>query len=279
MTRMNPLRHSIRAQVQKLMRPGQAQSPSLVRPAGDDGLFGPGSAVWAVHGDFTAMMIGGVSSLMLQMLHPAALAGVWDHSNFRDDMHGRLRRTAGFIGTTTRGSTDAANAAIARVRAIHDRVTGVLPDGTPYAANDPALLTWVHVAEARSFLSAYLRYRDPGFPGARQDAYFAEMAMLARRLGAVDVPETRRDVAAYLQAMRPELRCDARTRDVARTLLNQPATSMAAMPLQRILLDAGVELLPDWASAMHGVGMPTPRRLAVRTGGAGAGHLLRWALR
>jgi uncharacterized protein (DUF2236 family) len=79
--------------------------------------------------------------------------------------------------------------------------------------------------------------------------------------------------------MRPELRCDARTRDVARTLLNQPATSMAAMPLQRILLDAGVELLPDWASAMHGVGMPTPRRLAVRTGGAGAGHLLRWALR
>lgn len=279
MTRMNPVRQTIRAQVHSLMRPGQAGSTPLVRPVGDDGLFGPGSAVWTVHGDFTAMMIGGVSSLLLQMLHPAALAGVWDHSNFRQDMHGRLRRTASFIGTTTRGSTEAANAAIARVRAIHERVTGVLPDGTLYAASDPALLTWVHVAEARSFLAAYLRYRDPNFSGVRQDAYFAEMATLAHRLGAIDVPATRREVAAYLQRMRPELCCDVRTRDVARTLLDQPATSVAAMPLQRILLDAGVELLPGWASAMHKMEMPITRKFAVRTGGAGAARLLRWALR
>lgn len=276
---MNPIRRSIRAQVQTLMRSGgDGASAPLVRPDGDHGLFGPGSAVWAVHGDFTAMMIGGVSSLMLQMLHPAALAGVWDHSNFRADMHGRLRRTARFIGTTTRGSTAAAEAAIARVRAIHETVTGVLPDGTSYAANDPALLTWVHVAEARSFLLSHLRYRAPGFPGVRQDAYFAEMAMLARRLGATDVPATRRDVATYLRAMRPALRCDERTRAVARTLLNQPATSATAMPLQRLLLDAGVDLLPDWASAMHGLRMPIARRLAVRAGGVGAGGLLRWAL-
>lgn len=261
------------------MRPGQAGDSALVRPVGDDGLFGPRSAVWQVHGDFTTMMIGGVSSLLLQMLHPAALAGVWDHSNFRQDMHGRLRRTAGFIGTTTRGSSAAANAAIMRVRSIHEQVTGVLPDGTPYAANDPALLTWVHVAEARSFLAAYLRYRDPAFPGARQDAYFEEMAMLARRLGATDVPTTRRDVTAYLQGMRPALLCDERTHDVARTLLDQPATSVTAVPLQRVVLQAGVELLPAWASSMHGMSMPLAQRLAVRAGGAGAGRLLRWALR
>ena len=107
----------------------------------------------------------------------------------------------------------------------------------------------------------------------------AEMAMLANRLGATDVPATRRDVATYLASMRPTLRCDARTRDVARTLLEQPATSVAAMPLQRILLDAGVDLLPDWAAAMHGLDMPMGRRLAVRAGGAGAARLLRWALR
>jgi uncharacterized protein (DUF2236 family) len=225
------------------------------------------------------MIIGGVSSLLLQMLHPAALAGVWDHSNFREDMHGRLRRTASFVSTTTKGSTEAANGAIARVRAIHEQVTGVLPDGTPYAANDPALLTWVHVAEARSFLSAYLQYRNPQFAGVRQDAYYAEMAMLARRLGAIDVPETRRDVVAYLQAMRPSLRYDTRTLDVARTLLHQPATSMAAMPLQRILLDAGVELLPDWASTLHGLQTPMTRRLAVRTSAIASARLLRWALR
>lgn len=261
------------------MRPGEANHAPLVRPAGDDGLFGPGSAVWDVHGDFPTMMIGGISSLLLQMLHPAALAGVWDHSNFREDMHGRLRRTAGFIGTTTRGSTDAANAAIARVRAIHEQVIGVLPDGTPYAANDPALLTWVHVAEARSFLAAYLRYRNPAFPGARQDAYFSEMAMLAQRLGAADVPTTRRDVATYLQTMRGALRCDERTIDVAHTLLHQRATSITAVPLQQALLQAGVDLLPRWASSMHGMTMPAVQRLAVRAGGAGAGQLLRWALR
>jgi uncharacterized protein (DUF2236 family) len=277
---MNPIRHAIRAQVQSVMRPGgTSEDPGLIRPPGDDGLFGPGSAVWVVHSDFTAMMIGGVSSLLLQMLHPAALAGVWDHSNFRADMHGRLRRTARFVGITTRGSTEAAEAAIARVRSIHDRVTGVLPDGTPYAANDPALLTWVHVAEAYSFLGGYLRYRDPSFPAARQDAYLAEMAMLAERLGARNVPATRRDVASYLRDMRPALQSDARTRDVAQTLLGQPANSVSAAPLQRVLLDAGVELLPDWARTMHGLPMPMGRRLAVRAGGVGAGRMLRWALK
>lgn len=275
---MNPLRTAIRRQIHAVMRPDPAADPGLERPPGDTGLFGPGSAVWAVHGDFPSMMIGGVSSLLLQMLHPAALAGVWDHSNFREDMHGRLRRTAKFIGVTTRGSTEAANAAIARVRAIHEYVAGSMPDGTPYAANDPALLTWVHVAEARSFLAAYLRYRSPAFPGWRQDTYYGEMAMLARRLGATGVPETRRDVASYLGIMRPQLRCDARTRAVASALMNQPATSVAAVPLQKVLLHAGAELLPPWALALHGRSVSGARRLAVRAGGVGAGGLLRWAL-
>lgn len=103
------------------------------------------------------MMVGGISSLLLQMLHPAVLAGVWDHSNFRTDMHGRLPRTARFIAWTTHGGREEAEAVIARVRNIHDRVGGTLPDGTPYAANDPALLAWVHVTEATSFLNAWRR--------------------------------------------------------------------------------------------------------------------------
>ncbi|RZK81376.1 MAG: DUF2236 domain-containing protein, partial [Methylobacterium sp.] len=124
-----------------------SQELDLSRPAGDPGLFGPGSATWAVHGDFTSMMIGGVCSLLVQMLHPAALAGVWDHSDFRRDMLGRLKRTAQFVTVTTYGSTAKAEGMIGRVRRIHDRVGGTLPDGTPYSANDPALLTWVHAAE------------------------------------------------------------------------------------------------------------------------------------
>jgi uncharacterized protein (DUF2236 family) len=134
-----------------------------------DGLFGPTAVAWRVHGDVTSMMVGGISSLLLQMLHPAVLAGVWDHSNFRTDMHGRLRRTARFIALTTYGGRNEAEAVIARVRSFHDRVRGTLPDGTPYAANDPALLAWVHVTAATSFLNAWRRYVEPGMSAADQD--------------------------------------------------------------------------------------------------------------
>ena len=129
----------------------RADGPDFVRAPGEPGLVPYGGAAWVVHGDFSAMMIGGVAALLTQMLHPAAAAGVWDHSNFRADMTGRLKRTAQFIAGTTYGSTDFAGGMIARVRRIHDAVGGVLPDGTPYAANDPAVLTWVHVAGADAF--------------------------------------------------------------------------------------------------------------------------------
>ena len=112
-------------------------------PKGEPGLFGPQSAIWQVHGDFTSMLCGGVSALLLQMLHPLALAGVWDHSNFREDIFGRLRRTSQFISATTFGTTVDAERLIAKVQGIHLRVSGQDKDGTPYQASDPALLTWV----------------------------------------------------------------------------------------------------------------------------------------
>ena len=256
-----------------------SQELDLSRPAGDPGLFGPGSATWAVHGDFTSMMIGGVCSLLVQMLHPAALAGVWDHSDFRRDMLGRLKRTAQFVTVTTYGSTASAEALIARVRRIHDHVAGTLPDGTPYSANDPALLTWVHAAEVDSFLRAHLRYRDPAMPIARQDAYLAEMAQVAEALGATDVPRTRAALTAYLAAMRPALRSDARTREVVRLLVRRPSPSLLNAPANALMMQAGVELLPGWAARMHGLALPPPARPAIRLGALGVGGLMRWALR
>ena len=109
-------------------------------PASDDALFPPGSVIRRVHGDVTSMMVGGIAALLTQMLHPKALAGVWDHSDVHDDMLGRLRRTARFIAVTTYGDRDAAEAAIAKVRRIHEQVHGKLPDGTAYRADDPHLL-------------------------------------------------------------------------------------------------------------------------------------------
>ena len=275
---MADLRDTIQTQVHRLVGFGDG-AVDLTRPPGDDGLFGPGSAAWVVHGDFTAMMTGGVAALLLQMLHPGALAGVWDHSNFRRDMLGRLRRTAQFISGTTYGSTATAETLIAKVRRIHDRVAGTLPDGTPYSANDPDLLTWVHVAEVASFLAAYRRYRDPAFPTAEQDRYLAEYAVVAEKLGATGVPRTRAALDAYLSAIRPQLRVDHRTREVSRALLRQQPASLAMAPAQTVLMEGGIDLLPDWAARMHGLGRPPIGRPAVRAGVAGIGSVLRWALR
>jgi uncharacterized protein (DUF2236 family) len=276
---MGDLRSAIQHQVRELFGTTEANQIDLSRPPGDDGLFGPASVAWKVHGDLTAMMVGGVAALLLQMLHPGALAGVWDHSGFRRDMRGRLRRTAQFISGTTYGSTATAEALIARVQAVHDRVAGALPDGTPYSANDPALLTWVHAAEAHCFLAGYQRYVDPLFPAAEQDRYLAETAEVARRLGAQDVPTTRAALDTYLRAMRPALRYDHRTREVSQALIQEPAPTLALRPFQKLTMDAGFDLLPDWAQRMHGRVQPVAGRIGLRAGVAGVGAVMRWALR
>lgn len=242
-------------------------------------LFGPGSVVWRVHGDVTSMMVGGVAALLLQMLHPAVLAGVWDHSSFRGDMLGRLRRTARFIAMTTYGSREEAEAAIAKVRDVHARVKGVLPDGTPYAADDPRLLAWVHVAEAVSFLDAWIRYAEPGMTIVDQDAYFADFARIAEALGADPIPRSRGEAEGLIAAMLPELRVDARTREVARLVLDQPAPNLAAVPAQALAFAAAVDLLPRWARRMHGLRGPGIAAPAVRMGTRGIAGTFRWAFR
>lgn len=256
---------------------GGGDIPNESRRA-DTGLFGPDSVCWKVHGDFTSMMVGGIAALFLQMLHPGPLAGVWDHSNFRKDMTGRLRRTARFIAGTTYGDRAEAQALIDRVRAIHGQVSGVLPDGRPYVADDPELLTFVHVAEVSSFLAAYLRYVDPDLSAGDQDRYYGEVAEIARRLGAPDVPTTRAGIDAYLERVRPELRFDRRTQAVAVALLTHPAPSRAAAPAMGLAFDAAKDLLPDWAATLHGFRLSRPRRAAVRAGVQAMGVGMRWAL-
>ncbi|KWF74359.1 histidine kinase [Burkholderia multivorans] len=248
-------------------------------PPGDPGLFGPDAVCWRVHADFTSMMTGGICALLLQALHPLALAGVWDHSSFRTDILGRLRRTATFISGTTFGNRRDALALIERVKAIHARVTGTAPDGRPYRADDPALLTWVHVAEVSSFLAAHLRYVNPALPGELQDRYYAETAQVAERLGATDIPRSRAEIDAYLARMRPELEAGPRTFEVMRILLNAPLASPMLRPAATLVMQAGVDLLPPWAQQMLGVSTFAPlRRAVVRPGVRAVAPVLRWAL-
>jgi uncharacterized protein (DUF2236 family) len=248
-------------------------------PKGDPGLFGPDSVSWQVHGDFTSMLIGGISALLLQALHPLALAGVWDHSNFRNDLLGRLRRTGQFISGTTFGARADADWLIDKVKRIHLQVTGTAPDGRPYAASDPALLTWVHVAEVHSFLQAHLRYRNPRLSEADQDRYYAEIALIAERLGASQVPRSRNEVSAYLAAIRPQLRCEQRSREILRILLNAPAPSALAVPVGKLLTQAGIDLLPAWTQNMleHPIGPMRSR--VIHAGVHSLAPVLRWAVR
>jgi len=242
-------------------------------------MFGQETLIWRVHGDVITMMVGGIAALLLQMLHPAVLGGVWDHSDFREDMLGRLRRTARFISMTTFGPAEDAEAAIARVRSVHANVSGHLPDGTAYAASDPKLLAWVHVTEAVSFLDSWIRYGNADLSAADQDRYFEDMARIARALGADPVPENRAAAEQLLQAMRVELRSDARTREVAHIVTTQRPDNAIEALVQGMIVDAAVDLLPPWAREMHGLTTSSIKRPLVRAGTLGAARTLRWAFR
>ncbi|MFJ4374156.1 oxygenase MpaB family protein [Pseudomonas japonica] len=275
---MEVLRRRIETQLMSLTGLALGQL-DLENPKGDPGLFGPHSVSWRVHGDFPSMLVGGISALLLQALHPLALAGVWDHSNFRQDMLGRLRRTSQFISGTTFGSTRDADWLIERVRTIHLQVVGTTPDGQPYAASDPDLLTWVHVAEVRSFLAAHLRYRNPNLSDTAQDAYYNEIALIAERLGARNVPRSRQEVADYLRGMRPQLRCDERSLEVVRVLLAAPAPSRLAQPVGKLMMQAGIGLLPDWAGDMLGLRQSPMKQRMLDLGMQSVAPVLRWAMR
>jgi uncharacterized protein (DUF2236 family) len=243
-----------------------------------DGLFGPTSVAWRVHGDVATMMIGGLAALLLQMLHPRVLAGVWDHSTFRGDMQGRLQRTARFVAVTTYGDREQAQIAIRHVRAIHDRVRGTLADGTSYIASDPDLLDWVHVTGATCFLAAWRRYAEPAMSRADQDRYFTEMAVVAEALGATRSPHSAREAQDLISAIRPDLQSGIRSQDVLRTLLGQPAPSLLAEPAWRLVTVAAIDLLPAWARRMHGLERPMPTVPFVRVGTWGLARTLRWVL-
>lgn len=271
------LRGVLVKQVQGVFNDRARGERPVIRSA--NALFPPGSAIWRVHGDVTTMMIGGVAALLLQMLHPAALAGVWDHSTFRDDMLGRLRRTARFIAVTTYGDRTDAEATIARVRQVHEHIRGVMDDGTPYFAGDPRLLAWVHVCEAIGFLDAWITYGNPGMPAAEQDRYFAQAGVVATALGADPVPQTRAEAEALIASFMPELSANARTQDVARMVLTQPAPSRAVAPVQTVLMHAAVDVLPRWAKQMHGLDLLPLLGPLVRTGAFTVAEMLRWAFR
>jgi uncharacterized protein (DUF2236 family) len=240
--------------------------------------FAPDRPIRRVHGD-ASMFVGGLRALLLQSLHPLAMAGVAGHSGFKGDPWGRLQRTSHFLAVTTFGTAEDAEKMVARIRSIHAQVTGTAPDGRPYAANDPHLLSWVHLAEVDSFLAAYQRYGERPLDQRARDAYLADTARVARSLGVEEPPVTEAELRAQLSAYRPELRGTAEARDAARFMLLQPPLPIAARAPYALLGAAAVGLLPRWARLpLRLPYLPVAEATVVRLGGDAAVRTIRWAL-
>ncbi|MEV5169180.1 oxygenase MpaB family protein [Streptomyces werraensis] len=239
--------------------------------------FAPESPVRRVHGD-ASMFIGGLSALLLQSLHPLAMAAVAAHSGFRGDPWGRLQRTSTFLAVTTYGTADSAQRAVDRVRAVHDTVRSTAPDGREYRASDPHLLCWVHVAEVDMFLRAHQRYGAGPLDDAGCDGYVAGMARIATALGVPDPPVDRAQLAERLAAYRDELHATPDALATARFLLLDPPVPLLARLPYGVLAANAVSLLPPWASRELRVPRMPAEGLCVRPLGAAVTAGIRWAL-
>ena len=240
--------------------------------------FTPADPVWRVHAD-ASMFPAGVTSLLLQSLHPLAMAGVAGHSGYKGDPWGRLQRTSHYLATTTFGTVEHAEEAIATVRSIHTRVRGKSPDGRAYRADDPHLLMWVHAAEIDSFLRGYQTFAASPLSDAEADTYVAQAGIPAARLGVVEPPTSVEGLRAVLDAYRPELEASPAARDAARFLLLNPPLPLYARAGYATIASGGVSLLPGWAREMLGIPLPgVVSTLVARPLGRLGTAAVRWGL-
>ncbi len=256
---------------------GPAQRARIHHTAGPR-WFADGRPIRRVHAD-ASMFVGGLRALLLQSLHPLAMAGVAEHSNYRGDPWGRLQRTSTFLAVTTFGTAADAQRAVDRVRGIHRKVNGIAADGRPYQATDPHLLEWVHIAEADSFLRAHQLYGAAPLDQDGRDGYIADMAEIAAKLGVVNPPRTERELAQRINAFRPELRSTPEARNAARFLLLTPPLPLAARAPYGALAATAVAMLPAWARIPLLLPyFPPVEVTVVRTIGRALVGGIRWAL-
>ena len=272
---------SLRTALAEAVRSRVANDPSDTRMFTAPGprWFAAEAAIRTVHAD-AAMFVGGLRALVLQSLHPLAMAGVAGHSGYRGDPWGRLQRTSRFLATTTFGPVDDAERIVARVRAVHRTVHGTAPDGRSYRADDPHLLRWVHIAEVDSFLRAYRRFGHQPLSDEQGDEYVAQVGFVSEKLGVVDPPRSVAELADALASYRPELGGTSEARDTARFLLLYPPIPLLARPAYALISTAAVSMLPGWARRMLHIPPPLPVADDVvgRLCGEVATRAFRWTL-
>lgn len=260
----------------RVVGPNASQRTHEIMDAPGERWFAEDRPIRLVHGD-ASMFIGGLRALLLQSLHPLAMAGVANYSDYRKDPWGRLQRTADFLAATSFGPAHEAQRIVDRVKAVHVKVNGVASDGRNYSATDPHLLKWVHIAEIDSFLYTYQKFSKAPLDQAGRDGYVKDAAFVARAVGVIDPPETEAELREMIHSYRPELKSTRESRDATKYLLFKPPLPGAAKLAYWLLMVATVSTLPAWTRIPLRVGyLPIVEQVILRPLGYLMTSAIRW---
>ena len=260
----------------RVVGPNASQRTQEIMDAPGERWFAEDRPIRLVHGD-ASMFIGGLRALLLQSLHPLAMAGVANYSDYRKDPWGRLQRTADFLAATSFGPANEAQRIVERVKAVHLKVNGVASDGRTYSATDPHLLKWVHIAEIDSFLYTYQKFSKAPLDQAGRDGYVKDAAYVARAVGVIDPPESEAEMRAMIDSYRPELKSTRESRDATKYLLFKPPLPGAAKIAYWLLMVATVSTLPAWTRIPLRVGyLPIIEQVVFRPLGYLMTSAIRW---
>lgn len=261
---------------------GRHDEPALYDgEPGDPGIGGgPGSISWEINGDLASLAVGGSGAILMEVLHPSVMAGVFTQSSYRTEPLRRARNTLGYVLRTTFGSTPAATRVIESVKRVHSRIEGARPDGVPYRALDPELIAWVHTCIPWAVMNAYDRYRRP-LRLEEKDRYLREQAVIGRMGGADRVPESVAELDAYVEKMRPLMGFNEQTR----SFLDFLAGRSGDLPVGRAerfdrwsSIRGSMDLMPAWASRLTGTDVPAlVQRIFLRPHTRLRANLVRWA--
>jgi uncharacterized protein (DUF2236 family) len=247
---------------------------------GDPGLAGgPDSMSWEIHGDLASLVVAGTAAILMELLHPSVMAGVFTHSAYRTDPLRRARNTLGYVLRTTFGNTAAATRVIEGVKKVHSRIEGTRPDGIPYRALDPELIGWVHNAIPWAVMTAYDRYRRP-LSREEKDRYLREQALIGRMGGAERVPESVDELEAYVERMRPLLSMNEQTHSFLDFLAGRtddfPVGARERFD-RWVAIRASMSLMPEWAQRLTGTWQPSlVQRLWLRPADQLKARIVRW---
>jgi uncharacterized protein (DUF2236 family) len=240
-----PLAWRLERASRSLLEPDGGSAADFSQPPGEPAFSSPSSVSWRIFKNPVSLFIGGIAAVILELAEPSVRTGVWEHSGFRSDPVRRLKRTGLAAMVTVYGARSMAEAMIARVRRMHDRVRGLTPSGVSYSANDPELLNWVHVTAAFGFSQAYHTYVEP-LSAAVRDSYYKETAATASLYGVTRAAATEAEVLALFEAMHGRLEPSPILFEFLDIMRKAPVLPPLFRPAQPVFVRAAVSLTPAW---------------------------------